>query len=86
MSRRREYLYRAELNPRYILEVKRTILDHYIVTVRYSTTDRSYLLYGPYKHLGTASNRIRESAARYKTNPVKYYYAPKYMIDYKCIA
>lgn len=86
MGRKREYIYRAELNPRYILEVKRNILDRYIVTVRDSTTGKTYPVYGPYKHLGTASNRIRESAASYKSNPIKYYYAKKYMIDYKCIA
>lgn len=93
MAREREYCYKAVLNESYVLFLGRPFgsLWHVFVANRnlkekdledfeniINDPDyHTYSVYGGYKNIGTASNRLLESAMTYKSNPVKYYYTTK---------
>ena len=67
--RNREYCYKAILNPEYILYLVCTgNLFHVFVTNEKHTVN--YSVYGGYKNIGTAENRLLKSAKSYKSNDV----------------
>lgn len=70
MKRHMRY-YMAELNPEYILYIKYSFGLYYVCVMNAEgTTD--YSVYGGYKTLGAAENRLLKSASTYHSNPVKY--------------
>lgn len=79
MKRKKEYCYKAILNTEYILYIGYTgNLYHVFVTNESHTIN--YSIYGGYKNIGTASNRLLESARGYKANKVSFFYATKELI------
>ena len=63
--------YKAELNPEYILYIKYSFGLYYVCVMNEAgTTD--YSVYGGYKTLGAAENRLLKSAMSYHSNPIKY--------------
>ena len=72
----KEYYCKAELNPEYILYIKYSFGLYYVCVMNSAgTTD--YSVYGGYKTLGAAENRLMKSALSYHSNPVKYMLAGK---------
>ena len=79
MKRRKEYCYKAILNKEYILYLGCTgNLYHVFVTNENRTIN--YSVYGGYKNIGTAANRLLKSANIYKSNEVSFFYASKELI------
>lgn len=76
---KREYCYKAVLNNGYILYIVH-VAQYYVYCTNKDRT-HNFCVYGGYKNLGTASNRLLQSARSYKTNDVSYYYAPKELFD-----
>lgn len=74
--RRREYCYKAVLNPGYILYISRNNTG-FSVRVTDEKRAHDYTVYGSYKNIGTAENRLLTSANSYKSNQVSFYYAGK---------
>ena len=79
IQRRREktgYYCEAYFHSEYIMYI---LYEHdaYSVWVRNEAGTRQYLVYGGYRALGLAENRLLASAQSYKTNPVKYKMATK---------
>lgn len=75
----KEYCYKAELNPGYILYIGCPFgLFHVFCTDEKRSFN--YSVYGGYKNIGTAANRLLESANSYKSNPVKLHFASKELI------
>lgn len=74
--KRKEYCYKAVLNPGYILYIG-YVFGGYTVFVTDEKRTYNYSVYGSYKNIGTAENRLRKSAESYKSNPVSYFYASK---------
>lgn len=73
------YCYKAVLNPQYILYLGYVFGTwHVFVTNEDHTTN--YSVYGGYKNIGIAHNRLIASAKTYYTNPISYYYASKELI------
>ena len=77
--KKKEYCYKAVLNPGYILYIG-YVFGGYSVFVRDENRNISYRVYGPYRNLGTAANRLLKSASSYKSNPISYYYATKELL------
>ena len=73
---KKEYCYKAILNSSYILYIGYTF-GGYSVFVTDEKHSTNYSVYGPYRNIGTASNRLLKSAASYKTNNISYYYMNK---------
>lgn len=74
VQRRREktgYYCEAYFHPEYIMYI-RYENGAYSVWVRNEAGTRNYLVYGGYRALGLAENRLLFSAQSYKTNEVKY--------------
>ena len=79
MKREKEYCYKAILNSEYILYIGCPCgLYHVFVTNEKHTIN--YSVYGGYKNIGTASNRLLRSAKSYKSNEVSFFYASKNLI------
>lgn len=78
--KRKEYCYKAILNPKYILYIGCPfgLLYHVFVTDENHTFN--YSVYGGYKNIGTAARKLIESAKSYKNNEVKMFYASKELI------
>lgn len=74
--KRKEYCYKAILNDSYILYIG-YVFGKYHVFVTNKDHTTNYNVYGGYKNIGTAENRLLKSANSYKSNPTKYYYASK---------
>lgn len=77
--KQKEYCYKAELNPAYILYIG-YVFGKYAVFVTDHFHTHNYSVYGPYKNIGTAENRLLKSANSYKSNPAKYYYMSKELL------
>lgn len=76
---KKEYCYKAILNPEYIMYIGCTgNLFHVFVTNEKHTTN--YSVYGGYKNIGTAARKLIESAKSYKNNEVEMFYASKELI------
>lgn len=73
------YCYKAILNPEYILYIG-YVFGKWHVFVTDEKHSINYSVYGGYKNIGTAHNRLIASAKSYKSNPVSYYYANKELI------
>ena len=74
IDRRRQkvgYYYEAYFHAEYIMYIKYHN-NAYSVWVRNEDGTRDYLVYGGYRALGLAENRLLFSAQSYKSNPVKY--------------
>ena len=71
MAKAKEYCVKAELNPSYTMFILGAF-GGYSVLVK--SGEHVYSVYGPYRNLGTAANRLKRSADSYKTNPVSYYW------------
>lgn len=76
MSRPKEYLVRADLNPEYIMYIG-YVFGRYAVFVTNETHTRNYSVYGPYQRIGDAANRLKASAVSYKSNTPKFWYMSK---------
>ena len=63
------YCVRAKLNDNYILYIG-YVFGHYEVFVTDKNHTYNYSVYGGYKNLGTAENRLLKSANSYKSNPI----------------
>ena len=74
--RKKEYCYKAVLNPGYILYIG-YVFGGYSVFVTDENHTKNYSVYGPYRNMGTAANRLLKSASSYKTNNVSYFYTTK---------
>lgn len=75
----KDYCYMAELNPSYILYIKYSFGLYYVCVMNAErTTD--YSVYGGYKTLQGAENRLKKSAASYLINKIKYSYGSKQTI------
>lgn len=77
--RKKEYCYKAVLHPGYILYIG-YVFGGYSVFVTNKNHDTNYSVYGPYRNLETAANRLLFSASTYKSNPVSYYYTTKELL------
>lgn len=77
--KRKEYCYKAVLNDSYILYIG-YVFGKYHVFVTNKDHTTNYSVYGGYKNIGTAENRLLKSANSYKSNPTSYYYASKELI------
>lgn len=78
--RGKEYCYKAVLNEGYILYIGH-VFGGYKVFVTDINHTYNYSIYGAYKNLGTACNRLLKSANSYKTNDVNYFYMTKELLD-----
>lgn len=76
---RKEYCYKAVLNDSYILYIG-YVFGGYHVFCTNSDHTHNYSVYGPYKNLGTAENRLLRSANSYYSNPVSYFYQSKALL------
>ena len=70
----------AKLNPSYILYIANLFGGYYIM-VTDEKRENTYCIYGPYKNIGTAANRLIKSANSYKSNKISMYYANKAYLD-----
>ena len=73
------YYCEAYFHPEYIMYIKYEN-EAYSVWVRNEAGTRDYLVYGGYRALGLAENRLLFSAQSYKTNEVKYKIAKREQI------
>lgn len=73
------YCYKAVLNSQYILYLG-YVFGAWHVFVTNEDHTINYSVYGGYKNIGTAHNRLIASAKTYHTNSIKYYYASKELI------
>lgn len=80
--RAKEYAIKAELNQEYILYIG-YVFGGYSVFVTNSDHTKNYMVYGAYKNIGTAANRLKKSAESYKSNAVKMWYTSKDILQ-KC--
>jgi hypothetical protein len=74
LERRRRtvgYYYEARFHAEYIMYI-RYENNAYSVWVRNEDGTRNYLVYGGYRAVGLAENRLLASAQSYRTNPVEY--------------
>ena len=78
--REKEYCYKAVLNDSYIMYIA-NLFGGYHVMVTDKNHEHNYSVYGGYRRIGDACNRLKMSAASYHSNPVSYYYKTKAMID-----
>jgi len=76
---KKEYCYKAVLNDSYILYIG-YVFGGYHVFVTDKAHSCNYSVYGGYKRLGDASNRLLQSANSYHSNAVEYYYKSKELI------
>ena len=72
----KEYCYKAVLNPRYILYIG-NVFGAYHVFVTDEKHTLNYSVYGGYRTIGAAENRLLKSAASYKSNEIKYSYTTR---------
>jgi hypothetical protein len=72
----KEYCCKAALNPAYILYIG-CVFGAYSVFVTDEHRRHNYRVYGPYRHIGTAANRLLRSANSYHSNPVALHYMTK---------
>lgn len=78
--RRKEYCYKAELNDGYILYIG-YVFNKYHVFATDTKHSYNYSIYGGYKNIGVAANRLLQSANSYKSNEVKYWYMTKEKLE-----
>ena len=78
--RNKEYCVMAKLNPSYILYIA-NLFGSYHVMVTDEKHENTYSVYGGYKNIGTAANRLITSANSYKSNEISMYYANKAYLD-----
>ena len=76
---KKEYCYKAVLHDGYILYIG-YVFGKYHVFVTDKKHSYNYSVYGGYDKLGTAENRLLQSANSYHSNPVKYYYQTKELL------
>lgn len=72
----KKYCVYAKLNPEYILYIG-YVFGGYGVFVTNENHTTNYLVYGHYRKIGLAENRLLKSAKSYLSNPVEYKYMTK---------
>lgn len=77
--KRKEYCYKAVLNKEYILYIGYVFGKYHVFVTNVDHT-HNYSVYGGYKNIGTAENRLIKSANSYKSNQISYFYANKELI------
>lgn len=77
--RKKEYCYKAKLNPEYILYIGYVFGKYHVFATNENHT-YNYSVYGGYEKLGTAENKLLNSVYTYKGGDVELYFASKDML------
>lgn len=77
---KKTYCAYCRMNENYIMYIG-YVFGSYAVFVTNDKQDTNYLVFGHYKNLGTAENRLLKSANSYKSNPKHYFYTTKEIIQ-----
>lgn len=74
--REKEYCVKAKLNKNYILYIA-NIFGKYHVMVTDEKQTHCYSVFGGYKNIGTAANKIKQSSSKYHCNNIELHYTTK---------